>query len=201
MRFIQIPQIRGSCFCSRSGLMTVPANHSSKGGTETVNVTLCRVPLKGLFQLVQHLSPPSLQVTGFLQDLLGDLIASTAPGCMCVCGQLGTVFSFVFRRFVALLWKGFQHTGVAAAPSQVLLYGPHTLPGKCNPEKCSLDSHHYRGCIISFCPYEGKHEVFFPSFPQLPRILIISNGTNIVIQTSTSMTNQDAAELFILLIS
>ena len=46
---IQIPQIRGRHFLSRSEFMTVPANRSSQGGTEIVNVTLYWVPLKKLF--------------------------------------------------------------------------------------------------------------------------------------------------------
>lgn len=35
------------------------------------------------------------------------------------------------------------------------------------------------------------------SFPQLPRISILSNGTNIIIKTSTSVTNQDAVEIYL----
>lgn len=68
-----------------------------------------------------------------------------------LCGLLGVIFSFVLR-FVALLRRGFWHAEIAVAPSQKLLYGPHTLPGKCNPEKCSLDSHNY----IVFLPICGK---------------------------------------------
>lgn len=41
---------------------------------------------------------------------------------------------------------------------------------------------------------------FFVFFFFLPPVSILSNGTEIVAQTSTSVTNQDPTELFILLI-
>jgi len=69
-----------------------------------------------------------------------------------------------FGRFAALLCGGLPASRSSCSSiSNTAVWSSY--PHRRTPsEKYSLHLRRYRECLIPFCPYEGWHEVFFPSF-------------------------------------